>query len=242
MFESRYKKSFYYEGAYEINDHLFVKHTELIIIKVASEYEVLWSSKSYNRLNKALMKADICNYKSVIFRVCDSVDKIEKVRRIFSSFKLRNITFLYKKSIPMNLNESIEFKSLVKRNELEDVFTLVNGIFPKLYVDEKNILNLYKDKSRKVIVHRDALERIDGCLICVINNNSCFVESIAVKKEMRRRGIGKRLLLEMVTLCNVERIYEAFLLVDSKKSSLIGFYEDNGFVMEDDNCEICFSV
>jgi len=70
---------------------------------------------------------------------------------------------------------------------------------------------------------------VAGYLIAWKASDEIQLNSIAVKKDLRKKGIGNRLLSEL-TLNDSEKKYSSiFIEVRSRNSDAVNFYTDNGF-------------
>jgi len=70
---------------------------------------------------------------------------------------------------------------------------------------------------------------VAGYLIAWKVSDEIQLNSIAVKKDLRKKGIGNRLLSEL-TLNDSEKKYSSiFIEVRSRNSDAVNFYTDNGF-------------
>ena len=70
---------------------------------------------------------------------------------------------------------------------------------------------------------------VAGYLIAWITGDSCELNRIAVAPCMRSRGIGRRLLYELINYCKNRNVKEIFLEVRESNLRAINFYESYGF-------------
>ena len=115
---------------------------------------------------------------------------------------------------PLNLNEILE----IERNAFEKKET-----FPKEY-----FLEVFKKWPEGFLVAKINKE-IVGYAIGEKNENSGLIISVAVKKEWRRRGIGKKLIEKLLENFKKEGIKKIFLHVREENKEAINFYQALGF-------------
>jgi ribosomal-protein-alanine N-acetyltransferase len=121
---------------------------------------------------------------------------------------------LIEKFDPLNLNEILE----IERNAFEKKET-----FPKEY-----FLELSKKWPDGFLVAK--LDReIVGYAIGEKDKDSGLIISVAVKKEWRRRGIGKRLVEKLLENFKKEGMKIVFLHVREENREAINFYQALGF-------------
>jgi ribosomal-protein-alanine acetyltransferase len=68
-----------------------------------------------------------------------------------------------------------------------------------------------------------------GYLVAWIVGDSCELNRIAVAPCMRSRGVGKRLLYELINYCKNRNVKEIFLEVRESNQEAISLYESHGF-------------
>jgi ribosomal-protein-alanine N-acetyltransferase len=121
---------------------------------------------------------------------------------------------LIEKFDPLNLNEILE----IERNAFEKKET-----FPKEY-----FLELSKKWPDGFLVAKLDKE-IVGYAIGEKDKDSGLIISVAVKKEWRRRGIGKRLIEKLLENFKKEGMKIVFLHVREENREAINFYQALGF-------------
>lgn len=126
-------------------------------------------------------------------------------------------------------------------------FTWINGIehkeriekflykvdkqfFPTL--SERVTIKSYAEKLAKnaenIIVGNDGYD-IGICSV-YMNNTTAFISSIAVIEKFYRRGIGKKMLDEVVAKCREKGCYSICLETCSGNSGALLFYKNYGFI------------
>ncbi len=115
---------------------------------------------------------------------------------------------------PLNLNEILE----IERNAFEKKET-----FPKEY-----FLEVFKKWPEGFLVAKINKE-IVGYAIGEKNENSGLIISVAVKKEWRRKGIGRKLIEKLLENFKKEGMKMIFLHVREENKEAINFYQALGF-------------
>ena len=115
---------------------------------------------------------------------------------------------------PLNLEEILE----IERNAFEK-----KEVFPKEY-----LLEIFKKWPEGFLVAKINKEII-GYTIGQKNENSGLIISIAVKKEWRRKGIGRKLIEKLLENFKKEGIRNIFLHVREENKEAINFYQALGF-------------
>jgi len=115
---------------------------------------------------------------------------------------------------PLNLNEILE----IERNAFEKKETFTKEYF----------LEVFKRWSEGFLVAKINKE-IVGYTIGEKNENSGLIISIAVKKEWRRKGIGRKLIEKLLENFKKEGIKNIFLHVREENKEAINFYQALGF-------------
>jgi ribosomal-protein-alanine N-acetyltransferase len=121
---------------------------------------------------------------------------------------------LIEKFAPSNLNEILE----IEKNAFEKKET-----FPKEY-----FLELSKRWPEGFLVARIDRETV-GYAIGEKNKDSGLIISIAVKKEWRRKGIGRKLIEKLLENFKKEGMKIVFLHVREENKEAINFYRALGF-------------
>jgi ribosomal-protein-alanine N-acetyltransferase len=121
---------------------------------------------------------------------------------------------LIEKFAPSNLNEILE----IEKNVFEKKET-----FPKEY-----FLELSKRWPEGFLVARIDRETV-GYAIGEKNKDSGLIISIAVKKEWRRKGIGRKLIEKLLENFKKEGMKIVFLHVREENKEAINFYRALGF-------------
>ena len=70
---------------------------------------------------------------------------------------------------------------------------------------------------------------VAGYLIAWKVSDEIQLNSIAVKKDLRKKGIGNRLLSELTLNDSEKKFTSIFIEVRSRNSDAVNFYTDNGF-------------
>jgi len=121
---------------------------------------------------------------------------------------------LIEKFDPSNLNEILE----IEKNSFEK-----KEAFPKEY-----FLELSKKWSEGFLVAKLGGE-IVGYAIGEKSKDSGLIVSVAVKKEWRRRGIGRKLIEKLLENFKKEGMKIVFLHVREENRDAINFYQALGF-------------
>jgi ribosomal-protein-alanine N-acetyltransferase len=121
---------------------------------------------------------------------------------------------LIEKFDPISLNEILE----IERNVFEK-----KELFPKEY-----FLELSKRWPEGFLVAKLGKEVV-GYAIGEKNKDSGLIVSVAVKKEWRKRGIGKRLIEKLLENFKKEGAKIVFLHVREENKEAINFYRALGF-------------
>jgi len=121
---------------------------------------------------------------------------------------------LIEKFEPFNLNEVLEIE--------KDAFDK-EEIFPAKY-----LLEFSKKWPEGFLVAKIGNECV-GYAIGEKNNNFGVIISIALKKEWRRKGIGKRMVEKLLENFKKEGINIVFLHVREENKEAINFYQTLGF-------------
>jgi ribosomal-protein-alanine N-acetyltransferase len=121
---------------------------------------------------------------------------------------------LIEKFDPVEINKILE----IERNSFEK-----KEIFSKEY-----LLGIFKAWPNGTLMAKVNGETV-GYVIGKKNEESGLVVSIAVKKEWRRKGIGKELMEKLIENFKKERVKIIFLHVREENREAINFYQKLGF-------------
>jgi ribosomal-protein-alanine N-acetyltransferase len=114
-----------------------------------------------------------------------------------------------------------------RRKDLSAILKIEKVSFPDPW--GKNLIEreLSLPFSKFIVAKVD--RKVAGYLIAWIAGDSCELNRIAVAPRMRNRGIGKRLLYELIDYCKNRNVKEIFLEVRESNLRAISFYENYGF-------------
>ena len=118
-------------------------------------------------------------------------------------------------------------------NEEEQIIQIAQEL-PEWFTNTA-IDNIKKDLERCEVITDKADNFVNGFIIFKIEYNKCFIKWMAVKKEVQRRGIGKKLIAKLIKKCKDKNIktIETDTLADTEDYKLYGktrsFYYSVGF-------------
>ena len=114
-----------------------------------------------------------------------------------------------------------------RREDLSAILKIEKESFPDPWGRELLEKELSLSFSRFIVAEVDG--EVVGYLIAWIVGDSCELNRIAVAPCMRRRGIGRKLLYELMDYCKNRNVKEIFLEVRESNLNAIKLYESSGF-------------
>jgi len=129
----------------------------------------------------------------------------------------------------------MKFKRVTTEEELKRVFELRREVF----IEEQSVpveLELDEDDKRAIHFIVQTPEAVVGtCRLLLVNDSLAKVQRMAIKKEYRSKGVGSRLLSEVMDFAKQEGLKELLL---HAQTHAVDFYKNNGFnVLSDDIIE-----
>jgi ribosomal-protein-alanine N-acetyltransferase len=109
--------------------------------------------------------------------------------------------------------------------DIKQVLEIENESFDKDRWDEIEFLKYYEEAGNGFIVCEEGARIIGYGII----NNEGYIRSIAVRKDWRRKGIGKMILNEMERIAKENKNDILSLHVRVSNKDAIEFYHKNGF-------------
>ena len=124
--------------------------------------------------------------------------------------------------------------SEMKSDEFDYVFKIMDESFPntemRVYEGQKNLL--LEDKY-SIIVKRNDSGDIQGIISCWDLTDFKYIEHFAVDKNQRGNNIGGKMITEFCKSQNRPVVLEVEFPEDDMSIRRIGFYERNGFLMNE---------
>jgi ribosomal-protein-alanine N-acetyltransferase len=114
-----------------------------------------------------------------------------------------------------------------RREDLSAILKIEKESFPDLWGRELLKKELSLSFSRFIVAEVDG--EIVGYLIAWIIGDSCELNRIAVAPCIRKKGIGKKLLYELIDYCKSRNVKEIFLEVRESNLNAIKLYRSSGF-------------
>jgi ribosomal-protein-alanine acetyltransferase len=114
-----------------------------------------------------------------------------------------------------------------RREDLSAILKIEKESFPDLWGRELLEKELSLSFSRFIVAEVDG--EIVGYLIAWIIGDSCELNRIAVAPCIRKKGIGKKLLYELIDYCKSRNVKEIFLEVRESNLNAIKLYRSSGF-------------
>ena len=136
----------------------------------------------------------------------------------------------------MKLSDAEELLEHIKALAEERIFLLLEpDEIPKTVDEERNILRIYKEENRKMLV-----AVMDGkivgsgdCRLGKLNKNRHTASfGVAVRKEYRNLGIGRALLSRLMDWAESKGAEKLWLSVFSTNESAMALYKKLGFEVE----------
>ncbi|PRX31841.1 putative GNAT family N-acyltransferase [Orenia metallireducens] len=129
----------------------------------------------------------------------------------------------------------MEFKIVTREKDLQRAFKLRREVF----IGEQGVpaeLELDEDDKRAIHFIVQTPEAVIGtCRLLLVNDNLAKVQRMAIKKEYRNKGVGSRLLSEVMDFAKKEGLEELLL---HAQTHAVAFYKNNGFnVLSEDIIE-----
>jgi GNAT superfamily N-acetyltransferase len=130
---------------------------------------------------------------------------------------------------------------LIKDNELEQLLELYKHLhsFDPILRDKSEIKELWNqiitNENMYYIVVDINGKIVASCVLVIIQNLTRnarpygLVENVVTHQDYRRRGFGKKVLLEAIRIAKENDCYKVMLLTGSKEEGTLDFYEDAGF-------------
>ncbi|SNY17649.1 Predicted N-acyltransferase, GNAT family [Orenia metallireducens] len=130
---------------------------------------------------------------------------------------------------------NMEFKIVTREKDLQRAFKLRREVF----IGEQGVpaeLELDEDDKRAIHFIVQTPEAVIGtCRLLLVNDNLAKVQRMAIKKEYRNKGVGSRLLSEVMDFAKKEGLEELLL---HAQTHAVAFYKNNGFnVLSEDIIE-----
>ena len=114
-----------------------------------------------------------------------------------------------------------------RREDLSAILKIEKESFPDPWGRELLEKELSLSFSWFIVAEVDG--EVVGYLVAWIVGDSCELNRIAVAPCMRSRGIGKRLLYELINYCKNRNVKEIFLEVRESNLNAIKLYGSSGF-------------
>lgn len=247
LFNRMRKNSFFYISDYTIIKKIESFYTEIIIVKIQEDYELLWTSQYLFMLKRRINQINFYELEinNAYFRININYKSRNKILCTFKNYQLKNITLRY--VLILNKSKNVFYgnkktKSL-KLKEVNDFYILAKRIFPKFHYLIEDIEQIVSNnKNKKILVSKNRNGNINGFILFSFNDLYCFIEYIGAEKCDRGKGIGNYLLNECKSLCVKHFIIEIMLWANETEYRLRKFYEENGFSIDNENIEICYSI
>ncbi|OCL28456.1 hypothetical protein U472_00795 [Orenia metallireducens] len=119
----------------------------------------------------------------------------------------------------------MKFERVTKEEDLKRVFKLRREVF----IEEQGVpaeLELDEDDNRAIHFIVYTPEAIIGTCRLLVKDNFAKVQRMAIKKGYRKKGIGSRLLSEVIDFAKEEGLKELLL---HAQTHAVDFYKNNGF-------------
>jgi ribosomal protein S18 acetylase RimI-like enzyme len=123
---------------------------------------------------------------------------------------------------------TILVRSYQKSDYLALKETLIEGdLFVDTWDDETTLEKRIDDKPDSIVVAYDN-DTVIGC-VCLVDDILPFIFRLAVKKNYRKKGVGKMLVDEAIHRLQQHGHKEIALFVDTKNEHLQSWYRKQGF-------------
>ncbi|HOO41571.1 MAG TPA: ribosomal protein S18-alanine N-acetyltransferase [Syntrophales bacterium] len=134
----------------------------------------------------------------------------------------------------MDMKDSFEITPMTQK-DLAAVCAIEKDSFPTPWTPALFLQELELSFSRHFIVSEVKTERtkeVVGYMIFWIIHDETQLQKIAVKKDLRKQGIGSILIREMIRICRLEGVAKGSLEVRPSNQAAIGLYQKFGFVVK----------
>lgn len=103
------------------------------------------------------------------------------------------------------------------------------GRIPKLNEDLLDIQNNYFNKGQSFWIAVDEFDRVIGCIGTKLNENKLFLSRLYVKYDLKRKGIGRKLLKKAEEFAKENNYNEIYVHLGSDYLESHIFYPKNGY-------------
>lgn len=128
-----------------------------------------------------------------------------------------------------NINIKIDILKDVKKNNIDEIYSISLENFLNESWSEKSFVNEIKKKGSNIFIAKH-----NNKIIGFLASSFCFdinINLFAVKKEYQSKGVGYLLFNYLVKYYKKNKIYKIILEVREQNYSAINFYKRNGFLI-----------
>ncbi len=228
-------------GYYELDVGIF------LLAQVGSEVELWWGARDLEGLMQGLNHIRDQHETSFIFRYPGNLQEaLEAAQNIASrGYRLEHIHVGYKidlKNIPSPPGKK-EIRPL-EAGDKKKIIQLDREIFPAMNI-EPSELDSWLENEEAIILVAPKEEGIRGFVVLEIYGDTreyCFVRSLAVAPEFRRKGLGKELFLAGLNRARERNVRKSMLWVEYDNKPARNMYEKLGFKLDEKETEAVFRV